>query len=60
MIGSVFLFDFDGALLKFAQYESRNHRGRIIDGWKKTVGKKFDRMYLQIAPGLTSRAKPKI
>jgi hypothetical protein len=60
MIGSVYLFDFDGALLKFAQYESANHRSRIIDGWKKMVGKKFERMYLQIAPGLSSRAKPKI
>jgi hypothetical protein len=60
MIGSISLFDFDGTLLKFAQYDSLSHRGRIIDGWKKLVGKKFERMYLQVAPGLSSRAKPKI
>jgi hypothetical protein len=60
MIGSIYLYDYDGTLLKFAQYESSSHRNRVIDGWKKTVGKKFDRMYLQIAPGLTSRGKSKI
>jgi hypothetical protein len=47
-------------LLKFAQYESVSHRNRIIDGWRKLIGKKFGRMYLQIAPGLASRARPKI
>jgi hypothetical protein len=60
MIGSIYLFDFDGALLKFAQYESVGHRNRIIDGWRKLIGKKFGRMYLQVAPGLASRARPKI
>jgi hypothetical protein len=60
MIGSIYLYDYDGSLLKFAQYESSSHRKRVIEGWRKTAGKKFERMYLQIAPGLTSRGKPKI
>jgi hypothetical protein len=60
MIGSIYLYDYDGTLLKFAQYESNSHRSRVIDGWKKMVGKKFERMYLQIAPGVTSRGKSKI
>jgi hypothetical protein len=60
MIGSIYLYDYDGSLLKFAQYDSNSHRNRLIDGWRKTIGKKFERMYLQIAPGVASRAKPKI
>lgn len=60
MIGSISLFDYDGTLLQFAQYESASHRNRILKSWRWRVGPKFSRMYIQIAPGLTSRAKAKI
>lgn len=50
MKGSISLIDFDGTLVLFGQYDDRAHRKVIIQSWRNRIGKKMDRMYLQIAP----------
>ena len=48
--GSIYLIDFDGSVVKFAQYEGASERNRIIKQWANFIGKKISRMYYQIAP----------
>ena len=58
--GSISLLDFDLRLVYFAQYAHIHNRNEIIARWRSLVGKKMDRMYIQIAPDYTpSRVKPR-
>lgn len=60
MKGSISLLDFDGTLIYFAQYDDLYKRKLIIQRWRSMVGKKMDRMMLQIAPDYTpSQKKPR-
>lgn len=60
MKGSISLIDFDGTLVYFGQYEDLHGRKKILERWRNMIGKKMDRMSIQIAPGYTpSERKPR-
>lgn len=60
MKGSISLIDFDGTLIYFAQYDDFPGRKKIIERWRNMVGKKMDRMSIQIAPDYRpSEKKPR-
>jgi len=58
--GFISLIDFDGTIIFNDRYKDRRERNSIIQGWRNRVGKKMDRMYLQVAPNeKLSRRKPR-
>ena len=60
MKGSISLLDFDLTLVYFGQYDDLAGRKKIIERWRNMIGKKMDRMYIQIAPDYApSRVKPR-
>lgn len=59
MKGCISLLDFDGSLIYFAEYDGIPERKRIIDKWRNMVGKKMDRMFIQIAPNERLQKKPR-
>lgn len=59
MKGSVALIDFDGTIVFYRQYDGATSRNKIIKMWHHKVGKKIDRMYIQIAPDYYTIRKPR-
>lgn len=59
MKGSMALVDFDGTIVFYQQYEGVTSRNRIIKTWRAKIGKKIERMYIQIAPDYYPRIKPR-